>query len=42
MYPNVTEDISSTTNGFRPVFTLKNGIKIIEGNGADIPYVLGT
>ena len=31
---------SRTVLGFRPVFTLKSGIKIIEGNGKNIPYTL--
>ena len=37
-----TNDAFSTNRGFRPVFILKSGIKIIGGNGtAGSPYTLG-
>lgn len=32
----------TSISGFRPVFTLKSGIKLTKGNGTDIPYTLET
>ena len=32
---------TSNLYGFRPVFTLNSGIKLIEGDGNTIPYTLG-
>ena len=39
---NLEKEIKSytQTNGFRPVFTLKKGVKVKDGNGESIPYRL--
>ena len=40
VYSNGNMPINSYSRGFRPVFTLKPRIKVIDGDGKDIPYTL--
>ena len=41
VHSNGTINGNSRSHGFRPVFTLKSGIKVIEGDGNTTPYTLG-